>query len=468
MALSFTFALTSGCVHYKPKPLAPAQNISKLESRTLADEGLRAFIGTNAPEAAKAWPRLSWDLSALTLVAFYYHPSLDVARANVGVTEAGVITAGGRPNPSVNLSPEYTINPDAGMSPWLLGLNFDLPIETSGKRGYRIAHAKQLTEAARLQVAETGWKVRSGVRTALLEYLLTQREIELLQTEITARSNVVQLMGRRFAVGEVSRTEVDATRTQLVQARVGLRAAEGRVQESRVAIATALGVPPSTVESARFDWPDLEKLPSEETLSVESVQSAGLLNRLDVRRALADYAAAERALQLEIAKQYPDVHLRPGYTFDQGEHQFAFGLSVELPVLNQNQGPIAEAKARREKAAADFLALQAQVIGELHKSRAQYQAALAELKEVETSLTELQDRREKLAQHAVELGEADRLALASVQLQRLVVARARLDALRRAQTALGALEDAVQRPLAPATALPAVPLTNLREAKESK
>ena len=64
--------------------------------------------------------------------------------------------------------------------------------------------------------------------------------------------------------------------------------------------------------------------------------------------------------------------------------------------------------------------------------------------------------------------QPDRLALASVQLQRLVVARARLDALRRAQTALGALEDAVQRPLAPATALPAVPLTHHRESKETK
>ena len=467
-ALVSTLALASGCVHYKPKPLAPTQSISNLESRTLADAGLRAFLETNAPESAKEWPRQSWDLSTLTLVAFYFHPRLDVARANVGVAEAGVITAGGRPNPSVSFAPEYAINPDAGLSPWVLGLNFDIPIETAGKRGYRIALAKQLTEAARLDIAETGWKVRSGVRAGLLDYLLTQRETELLQSEITVRSNVVHLMERRFAVGEVSRTEVDAARTMLVQTRVGLRAAEGRLQESRIAIATALGVSPAAVENANFEWPDLEKLPNDEALSVEAVQTTGLLNRLDVRRALADYAATERALQLEIARQYPDVHLQPGYIFDQAENKFAFGLSVELPVLNQNQGPIAEAKARREKAAADFLALQAQVIGELHKARAQFQAARAELKEVETSLTELQDRAEKLTRRAVELGETDRLALASVQLQRLVVARARLDALRRLLTALGALEDAVQRPLAPATALPAVPLTNVREAKETK
>lgn len=468
VALALTIGLASGCIHYESKPLSPAQIVIDLESRTLEDAGLRAFIETNAPEATREWPRHAWDLPALTLVAFYFDPSLDVARANVGVAEAGAIMAAERTNPALSWSPEYSANSPVGVSPWTLGFNLDIPIETAGKRGYRIAQAVQLTEVAKLQVAEAGWATRSRVRAALSDHLLTLRENELLQTEITARSTVVHLMEQRLAVGEVSRPEVDAARTQLAQARVSLQAAEGRLRESRIAIATALGVPPSAVENTSFDWPGFETPPDEETLSTDAVQTAGLLNRLDVRRALAEYEATERALQLEIAKQYPDVHLQPGYLFDQGEHKFAFGLSLELPVFNRNQGRIAEAKARREKAAADFLALQAQVIGEIHKARARYQAALTELKEVETSLSELQDRTEKATQRAVELGEADRLALTGVQLQRLVVARARLDALRRAQTAIGGLEDAVQRPLAPAIAPPAVPITVYREAKETK
>lgn len=465
IALLGAALLFAGCVHYQPRPLAPAQTEDRFNCRALADVGLKAFIKTNAPEVANEWPRRSWDLTGLTLVAFYYHPSLEVARSQLGVAEAGVITAGGRPNPSVSIAPGYTDSPE---SPWLFSLSFDIPVETAGKRGYRIAQAKQLSRAVQLQVAETGWGVRSGVRSALLEHLLTLREGELLQIEISARSNVVHLMERRFAVGEISRTEVDAARTELVRVRVALRAAEGRVQESRAGLATAVGLTPAALEGVVLDWPDFEKLPGEQTLSGEAVQTAGLLNRLDVRRALTEYGAVEAALRLEVAKQYPDVHFSPGYSFDDGANKYKLGLTVTLPLLNQNQGPIAEAQARREKAAADFLALQAKVIGELHKARARFQSALAELKEVETSLTEIQDRAEKLTQRAVELGEADRLALASVRLQRLVVARARLDALRRAQTALGALEDAVQRPLAPATALPAVPLTHHREAKETK
>ena len=46
-----------------------------------------------------------------------------------------------------------------------------------------------------------------------------------------------------------------------------------------------------------------------------------------------------------------------------------------------------------------------------------------------------------------ELGEADRVALLGLQLERAVVESARFEALRRSQEALGALEDALHRPL---------------------
>ncbi len=36
----------------------------------------------------------------------------------------------------------------------------DIPIETAGKRGYRMAEARYLSEAARLNIAQTAWEVR--------------------------------------------------------------------------------------------------------------------------------------------------------------------------------------------------------------------------------------------------------------------------------------------------------------------
>ena len=37
----------------------------------------------------------------LTLAAFYYHPSLDVARADWREAAGGIVTAAERPNPTV-------------------------------------------------------------------------------------------------------------------------------------------------------------------------------------------------------------------------------------------------------------------------------------------------------------------------------------------------------------------------------
>ena len=87
----------------------------------------------------------------LTLAAFYYQPSLDVARAVLAEAQAGVVTAGARPNPTLGFTPQYVFNPGSE-PPWVAALNLDWPIETAGKRGARIAQAKHLSESARLAI----------------------------------------------------------------------------------------------------------------------------------------------------------------------------------------------------------------------------------------------------------------------------------------------------------------------------
>src|SRR5262249_49546901 len=92
--------------------------------------------------------------------------------------------------------------------------------------------------------------------------------------------------------------------------------------------------------------------------------------------ALADYGASQSALQLEIARQYPDVRIGPGYEYDQGLNKWStIGVSLELPVLNRNAGPIGEADARRTEAAARFAELQATVIDEIDRALANRDAS---------------------------------------------------------------------------------------------
>jgi hypothetical protein len=134
--------------------------------------------------------------------------------------------------------------------------------------------------------------------------------------------------------------------------------------------------------------------------------------------------------------------------YDQGEHRFSLGPSMELPVFNQRKGPIAEAEARRRESAASFLEVQAQAISQTDQARAAFQQSLREIGQIEAALGELQRKTETITRRAVELGETDRLTLEATRLQGATLARTRLEALRKAQSALGQLEDAVQRPLA--------------------
>jgi outer membrane protein, heavy metal efflux system len=444
---------------YRPAPISSVQTASSVESRTLADPGLKLYLEKNLGREF-GWPLRSWNLRTLTLAAFYFSPALDSARARMAGAEAAIVTAGARPNPSVGITPGVP-------SPYLLTLDFAVPIETAGKRGYRIQRARRLSEAARLDLAQTAWTVRSGVRKALLDYFLAVRNLDLLRAEERLRREQVVMLGQRLSVGEIPRPEVDASPIELSKALVTLRAAEGRVLEARAALAAAIGIPPAALDRVELAWPEIDRTPSPESPSVQLMQRQAVLNRLDVRRKLAEYAAAGADLQLEIARQYPDFQLGPGYTFEERNSFFTVGVSVALPILNRNQGPIAEAEARRKEVGASFLATQARVIAESEAALTRYRAALKELVQADESLNRVQVVREQMAQRMVRLGESDRLGLDAVILEGLALASGRLDAFGRAQGALGELEDAVQRPLEPGDRAPLTPDSSvLREPRK--
>lgn len=442
--------LTAGCTaqHYRPAPIAPDQTASAFQARNLSDPQLRAFAEKVLGERFVDWPPKTWSYRELSLAALYFHPSLGEARAHVAESQAQLLTAGTRPNPSLGLAPGVP-------SPYLLTLDLLFPIETAGKRGYRMQAARSLDLAARLELAEAAWGVRSSVRAALVDRLLSSRALDLLRAEADGRSEQVRLLEAMSTAGEVSRQEVAAAEIELARARAALGTAREHAVECEAALASAIGIPLEALRKVRLAWPDLETPTGAESLSRDEIERDAVLNRLDVRGALAQYAAAESSLQLELARQYPDISLGPGYTYEEKHSYFTIGLAATLPVFDHNRGPIAEAEARRQKAQAEFLETQAQAIQRSERAFAVYGAALEELAE-SGRFADLQTSRLEAARKSVQAGEQGRLELADAEIESSVAVRARLEALGHVQRAFGDLEDAVQRPLAATDALPAI------------
>ncbi len=458
--------LLVGCARFETKPLSPQRTAEQFEARTLDDPQLKAFLEANLNRGFPSWPLHEWDFDALTLAALFYHPSLDVARAQLAVAQAGVTTAGGRPNPVADVAPQYTTNAESGVSPWIAALTLDTTIETAGKRGYRIERAKQESESTRLNLAEQAWQVRSRLRARLLDYAAAHRRVELLRDVQEIQEQTVELLEGRLAAGAIASTDMTAARVALIKTQGDFVETQRQVVESRAAVAEALGVPLRAIDGRELKFGLSPAAEAGRDLESAEIRRRALHSRADILADLADYAASQSALQLEIAKQYPDIHLGPGYEFDQGLHKWGLGVGAELPVLNRNEGPIAEAEARRAEAAARFLALQAQVIAEIDRAMVVRAASQEQLRQLDI-LLETHQQHVQSIEAMVKAGGADQIELSSARLEVALTEVARLDAMTKVQQALGQLEDAVQVPF---DAMPSVerdPRTQVGKEKKS-
>ena len=449
----FGIVLLAGCARFQPEPISATQTAARFEQRSVTDEALRQYTETNLQRVFQTWPPATWDLETLTLAAFYFNPDLAVTRANYDSVAAGKITAAQRPNPTVSVSPVYNTT-TAVPSPWLVTASLDVPIETAGKRGYRRAQAQHLSDAARFGLATAAWEVRTQLRRALLELWAAQASESLLRMQQIAQESIVHLLEKEQAAGGISPAEVTRERIALEQTRLAWLDAESRRAQTRVQLAGVIGLTPRALDDVTISFEVFDQPPPE--LPTVDARRRALYNRTDILGALAAYAANESVLQLEIAKQYPDVHLSPGYEFDQGNNKWGVGLSMELPILNHNRGPIAEAEARRAESAAKFNALQARVFGEIEIALARSENARHKFAAA-AGLVEQSQKQERATMAMFKAGEVSSQAVAAAKLEKATAALAQLDARMKAQQAVTALEAALQSPLELPTSLLAPP-----------
>lgn len=431
-----------GCASFDARPIEPAQAAERLERRSLGDPSLRSFVETNLRTLDAGQFPSSWNLDALTLAAFYFQPGLDLARAQWALTEAGRITAGERPSLVAAISAGNNTT-TAVPTPKIVTATVDASLETAGKRGYRISQAAQLSEAARLNIASVAWQLRSLVRSSMLQLFGALESEALLKQQQSIHTESVRILEGQYRAGEVSAFELTQGRIAADSARLALRDAERRAAEARAQLAAAIGVPVGGLDEVEFSFAAFTHLPTDPAPA--ELRRQALFNRPDILAALAEYAASQSALQLEIARQYPDIQLSPGYEYDQGDDKWSLGLSVTLPA-NRNRGPIAEARARRDEAAARFNALQAGVVAQIDLALAAYRTASRKLTEADAMLADAR-RQANTAQAMLEIGELSRADLTVLQVRLGESALAELDAALQAQDAAGQLEDAIQAPL---------------------
>jgi len=447
-------AILAACSTPPPEPVDTARSLQTLQARSLDDPRLQRFIGS-ARSGEPAQPAAPWDLDRLTLAALYFHPDLSIARSELGLAQAQAVTARARPNPGLAATLGRGAGGEFFSSPWIVGAAVDFLLQSGDRRTARIAEADSSVQAARAALLQASWLVRGRVASALLDLWSAQVRLGPLREQLDLQVQRAQLYERRVESGQNPRDDLRRELAQRDQLAAALAQAESDFARARVDLAEAIGVPVHALDGVVLATERLDQPPVvPDSALAESARQHALTERADVRDASARLEAAQADLQLQISYRWPDLRFAPGYLFEQGNNRYEAAIGLEWPA--SIEGPVAEARARRDLAANRLLALQAHIIGDIDRAAAAWRTLSQQAASAE-GLLERAQQRETAAQAQFDAGSLDRPALLASHIDR-IGAQISLQAVReRQRRALAALEEALEQVLEPRQTAPFPP-----------
>ena len=458
IAIACSLLLACATEKYQSKPLNAGQTTAKMLAKDVASPEFNAYLIKQGYQDA-ALPFTTWGLDELTLCALYYNPKLDVAKAQLGLANAKIESAGVKQNPTLNASLAHSNQANGDKQPWAYGLNVEIPIETANKREIRVEEAQANAAVGRMDVADTAWQLRNQIAKDLIEYHQNIANVQLLQAEQITQNEIANMLQKRLQSGSASKTELSTVQLTQLKAQSALYGEQAKSAEINARLATDVGLSAEKFKQITLKPLAIDTELSQQTSMLDAnfvnknLQENALLNRIDIRRSLAKYAAAEAKIKLEIAKQTPDISLSPGIAFEFGDSIWSLGFSTLLNLLHKNPTQIAEAKQLREIEGAQFEALQAQIIGDLNRTYAQYEASMQHLNLAQSQYTSQLQHHKKL-QKQFDAGLIDRLALKQALLSNHIAQQQVLTAQFEVLKATSEIENVMQVPLYQNVAMP--------------
>jgi cobalt-zinc-cadmium efflux system outer membrane protein len=383
------------------------------------------------------------------------NPELRAARAEVDAAFGRVQQAGLRPNPELDLGGQKALSPDNNLT-----VAVRLPLDLNDRKGGRVAVAEQEVALKRTQLADRERRLRAEVRMKAGELLAGRRNLGVADELLDANRGAFNLVGNRVREGAAPAIDENL---QLVE--VNRLDASRQVLASRVEVATLqlkllAGMPPDAPLSVRGDLttsaPALDR--------AEAVRRA-LLSRPDLAGARTDVAMARAMVRKEQSEGRWDASINVGYMrqdfgfglnglTNSGQtrpiqdvfHYFGGGVTVMLPVRNQNQGNIAaaEAGARAAERRVEFAVLMVQQ--EVEAAFAQLEAAVRSQEIYGRGVRDIARRNLEVVRQSYELGRGSLLDVIAEQRRFIEVETGYTDVLKQVYDAAVEIERAVGTP----------------------
>ena len=340
---------------------------------------------------------------------------LMAARQRLSIAEGKLVQTGFRPNPT--LDSEYG-------SPRFLGGDAERDIsvgitqvfELGGKRSRRVAVAELELQQVRAEVLGLERQLAVEIRAGYTNALAAARQLDILEKLIAADVELVRATEARLKEGDVAPLDVNLVKVEADRLRIQAIQAKSELETELLQLKTLIGADIS--ESIQL-MPQPERPPRLE-LGLSELTEIAMTQRTDLQAAKIAERVGNARINLAKANAIPNIAGSVKYSnknqiFDfpaafggnlnKRDNELTFGISIELPFFNRNQGEIVSATGEKVQAQRQREFLEETIKRDVAVAYRKYRAAAEQLVLFSTQILPRAEENLKSVRSAYGFGE---------------------------------------------------------------
>jgi cobalt-zinc-cadmium efflux system outer membrane protein len=403
--------------------------------------------------AAQDQPALGvYTIDALVAKALRDNPEVAAARAEIDAAKGRVSQAGLRPNPMLELGGQKALSPDNNVT-----VGVTLPLDLNGRKAGRVGVAERELEMKQAQLADRERRLTAEVRRKAADLLAARRDLQVNDELLSANREALGLVGERVRRGAVPALEENLLLVEVNRLDASRRLLESRAEIFMLQLRALAALPLEAPFSLAGELEPGVSIPDRGAAVVNALEQ-----RADLRAARAEGAMARARVLKEQADGRWDASVSVGYQrqetgfglnglTDRGGtrpiqdtfHYFGGGVSIMLPVRNQNQGNVAAARAEAVAAERRVELASLVVRQEVASAFTQYDAARRSLEIYARGVRDVARQNLDVVRRTYQLGRATLLDVIGEQRRYIEIEMGYTEALKQVYGAAVEIERAM-------------------------
>ena len=382
--------LIPACATYEPMPLDQATVAARLAPPSMEAIQVQAKeIQHPVLKPIEFDIRNGLSPEEAAILAVIVNPKLRATRDQRKLAAAQLLQAGILPNPQFS----YALGvPTGGATQGTVNaFNYGLSWEITSiiSRDSKIAAARADTVSVDLDVAWQEWQAAQGAKLHVYHLAFFDQQLAVTRQEEEGLQENLDRVKRAADLGSMTRIDLAAADAALQKMHTSVLTTEQQREDERLALNQSLG------------FSDEQPVPLEQNIEPPSPKSIPVAaqfiegiekRRLDLLALEYGYRGQESRLRAAILQQFPKINIGFARAGDNTNViTTGFGVTIDLPLFDRNQGAIAVEDATRAKLFDEYVARLFEARGEITRILADMKSLRRQIEAAATSIPILQN-----------------------------------------------------------------------------